>query len=589
MRHALVLAMRRGLLAAAFLLAAVFHPSIADAGVALVNPKWSFTSTTGAPLANGTVQVYIAGSTTPTNTWQDESLSTLNTNPIVLDSRGSATIWVDPAVVYKFVLSNAGGAVQYTVDNIRPAEPANLRQLLAASSGSSLIGFTQAGAGASQRTLQAKLREELSVLDFGAVGNGSTDDLAAFNAALLAAKTTGVKVVQAPTPASSYRLSGVPTEQEGVSLSYNPSEISGPGRPAKGNQLAAIEGVSQDAYRHGVATFLEVPLVQGTPRRFWPLYGAVDVPPGATIPAGNVSYDIVGARGQARSRSVNTRIWGVTGAAQGDQAATTQDEVGGITGGEFDVNNNTGFHSTIDGEVFAEILATGGTHRATAAQLISANVGSQFLVGRLIKAGSVNYAIDYNYNVGPSEAFYYFSDSIIGTAPALSTKNAQFVWKGRDAASTGIVGALKTTTTSTNWIGGPGSGAGTFGTVWANNADAVVLGGLTNAGTWSLRFPGTISTTIATAGVISNQAITSGLLSFTAATTLNNLAAGEIVGQEVTISNRSGVAMTVKQFDTTGGGSPLVLTGSVDAVLSDRSTITVFWDGVWTEKARSIK
>lgn len=55
---------------------------------------------------------------------------------------------------------------------------------LAASSGSSLVGFIQGGAGAVARTAQSKLRESVSVLDFGAIGNGIADDVSAINSAI---------------------------------------------------------------------------------------------------------------------------------------------------------------------------------------------------------------------------------------------------------------------------------------------------------------------------------------------------------------------------------------------------------------------
>lgn len=52
---------------------------------------------------------------------------------------------------------------------------------------SSVIDFINSGTGAVTRTLQAWLRERaISVKDFGAVGDGTTDDAAAFNAALTA-------------------------------------------------------------------------------------------------------------------------------------------------------------------------------------------------------------------------------------------------------------------------------------------------------------------------------------------------------------------------------------------------------------------
>lgn len=57
---------------------------------------------------------------------------------------------------------------------------------LAATGGSALVGFIQSGSGASARTAQSKGRDIVDVRDFGAVGDGATDDTAAINAALLA-------------------------------------------------------------------------------------------------------------------------------------------------------------------------------------------------------------------------------------------------------------------------------------------------------------------------------------------------------------------------------------------------------------------
>ena len=63
---------------------------------------------------------------------------------------------------------------------------------LAQSSGSALIGFIQSGVGAVLRTVQSKLRERMTALDFGAVADGVTDDAVACLAADTAASSGGV-------------------------------------------------------------------------------------------------------------------------------------------------------------------------------------------------------------------------------------------------------------------------------------------------------------------------------------------------------------------------------------------------------------
>lgn len=60
--------------------------------------------------------------------------------------------------------------------NYAPIGGALLGQQLAAANGSSLVGFQQAGTGAVVRTAQDKLREWVNLKDFGAVGDGVTDD-----------------------------------------------------------------------------------------------------------------------------------------------------------------------------------------------------------------------------------------------------------------------------------------------------------------------------------------------------------------------------------------------------------------------------
>lgn len=70
---------------------------------------------------------------------------------------------------------------------------------LAASTGSSLVGFLQSGTGAVPRTMQDKAWEVVSVKDFGAVGDGVTDVTSALQAALNGAAGRTLVVPSAPS------------------------------------------------------------------------------------------------------------------------------------------------------------------------------------------------------------------------------------------------------------------------------------------------------------------------------------------------------------------------------------------------------
>ena len=80
-------------------------------------PKTAFVDAAGEPLVGGKLYTYIAGTTTLQATYTDSTAATANTNPIILDSRGEANVWLGGAI-YKFVLKDADDALIWTVDNI---------------------------------------------------------------------------------------------------------------------------------------------------------------------------------------------------------------------------------------------------------------------------------------------------------------------------------------------------------------------------------------------------------------------------------------------------------------------------------------
>lgn len=81
-------------------------------------PKQQFFDANGNPLVLGKVYTYAAGTTTPIATYVDQVGATANTNPIILDARGMANIWLQASVAYKYVITDSNDVTQYTTDNI---------------------------------------------------------------------------------------------------------------------------------------------------------------------------------------------------------------------------------------------------------------------------------------------------------------------------------------------------------------------------------------------------------------------------------------------------------------------------------------
>ena len=95
---------------------------------------------------------------------------------------------------------------------------------LAASTGSALVGHIAAGTGAVARTAQAALRDMVSVADFGAVGNGSTDDRAAIQAAIDAVSSAGGGTLLLER-GKTYRSEAMIIVKDGVTLEMNGGKL----------------------------------------------------------------------------------------------------------------------------------------------------------------------------------------------------------------------------------------------------------------------------------------------------------------------------------------------------------------------------
>ena len=81
------------------------------------NGKQAYFDSAGAPLAGGKLYTYAAGTSTPLATYSDQAGTTPNTNPVVLDARGEATIFWGSAG-YKVSLYDSADALIWTQDNL---------------------------------------------------------------------------------------------------------------------------------------------------------------------------------------------------------------------------------------------------------------------------------------------------------------------------------------------------------------------------------------------------------------------------------------------------------------------------------------
>jgi hypothetical protein len=218
-----------------------------------LSPVWGagaqLFDNSGNVLTGGKIETYEAGTTTNAVTYTDPIGNTFNSNPIIADASGrlSNEIWLPVGTSYKFVLKDANNVLIATYDNI-PSTPqppitndassisyeqgytvtagaftvgatyriasVGTTNFVAIGAAANVVGilFTATGAGSGtgtaeySRTVQVKLRETISVQDFGAVGDGVTDDTAAIKAAGLSAVANNVPLF-IPKTNSFYSLS----------------------------------------------------------------------------------------------------------------------------------------------------------------------------------------------------------------------------------------------------------------------------------------------------------------------------------------------------------------------------------------------
>jgi hypothetical protein len=146
-----------------------------------------FTDIDGQPLEAGYVWIGTANldpQVNPINAYWDAALTIVAVQPIrtlggyPANSGTPARVYVDSD--YSIRVMNKNGSVVYSA----PAATERYSDVVVGDINASNVIYDPAGTGAVATTVQGKLRESVSVNDFGAVGDGVTDDTAAIRLAI---------------------------------------------------------------------------------------------------------------------------------------------------------------------------------------------------------------------------------------------------------------------------------------------------------------------------------------------------------------------------------------------------------------------
>ena len=136
-------------------------------GARFIDPVVQALDSAGVSIAGATLTFFTSGTTVLEATYSNEALTTPNSNPVVADAAGRfGNIFLSP-VDYKVQLKDADGVQIWERDPYQGA---------ISTDSENVTYYNPASTDAVERTVESRLSDVMSVKDFGAVGDGVTDD-----------------------------------------------------------------------------------------------------------------------------------------------------------------------------------------------------------------------------------------------------------------------------------------------------------------------------------------------------------------------------------------------------------------------------
>ena len=169
----------------------------------LTDGRFKAFTDAGVPLVGGLLYTYVSGTTTNKATYTSALETTPNTNPVVLNARGEAQVWLGTGA-YTFVLKTSAGTTVWTVDDVqREADAvATLEaKFLDQDHGANMIAYPL-DVDAAPGTVAEKLGEYVSLFDY--MTDEQVEDVKAYTfatdvtVAVQAALVSGKKLIRAP-------------------------------------------------------------------------------------------------------------------------------------------------------------------------------------------------------------------------------------------------------------------------------------------------------------------------------------------------------------------------------------------------------